>query len=306
MTVVLFVISFGLAIWICLEKQKNKTLKRELTYISDKLSNIIEEDTMETVKLMTQEEEVMRLLVLLNRILEDKHKSIVNYHKSEESMKKMLSNISHDLKTPLTVILGYLEMLLIKYEEEDAVEKAYLRTQEVIKLLNQFFDLAKLESGDKEFNMEKIDLSELCRLSVLDFYNNIIELGAETQISIPEHPIYVWGNRDAIMRVLNNLLSNAMKYGMDGNFFGLILHENEQMALVQMIDHGKGIEEQHWEAVFERMYTLEDSRSRNYQGSGLGLTITKELVEKMGGEIHLDSKPFEETVFTVSFQKINY
>lgn len=110
----------------------------------------------------------------------------------------------------------------------------------------------------------------------------------------------------ALNRILNNLISNAIKYGGDGKYLGLTLKEDSEKVTVSVIDKGKGIQEQYKEDVFERMYTLEDSRSKAYQGSGLGLTITKELVEALGGEIHLDSMPYKQTIFYFTFDKLEY
>lgn len=103
---------------------------------------------------------------------------------------------------------------------------------------------------------------------------------------------------------LNNLISNAIQYGFDGKMIGLKLRVDEKSVYIDVSDKGKGINEVHKDRVFERMYTLEDSRNTHYQGSGLGLTITKRLVEQMGGNISLDSKPFQKTTFTVGLKRI--
>lgn len=110
-------------------------------------------------------------------------------------------------------------------------------------------------------------------------------------------------HEEALDRILNNLLSNAVRHGGDGKVIGLGLREDERFVYVDVWDKGKGIREAHTDRVFERLYTLEDSRNRDYQGSGLGLTITKRLAEKMGGDILLDSRPHEKTTFTVKLRR---
>lgn len=305
-TIILAILCVALVIWIFLLMAKDRKQKKDMLYLREKLSEIMQKETTERIKFMTTDLEMQKLLVVLNELLDYNHANLMKYNHSQLSMKKMLSNISHDLKTPLTVIQGYLEMLELKYTEEEAVHKAYKQTQTVITLMNQFFDLAKLESGDKEIPIEKVDLSELCRVTILDYYQMLEEMEFQIDIRIPEQASYGLGNANAVKRILNNLISNAIKYGNDGKYLGIVVSEEADKILIQIIDHGKGIEEQHRADVFERMYTLEDSRSRKYQGSGLGLTITKELVEILGGEIHLDSKPYVETIFSFTIPKLNF
>jgi signal transduction histidine kinase len=105
---------------------------------------------------------------------------------------------------------------------------------------------------------------------------------------------------------MNNLISNAIKYGHDGKYIGLNLSFDDKFVYVEIWDKGKGIDITNIEKVFERMYTLEDSRNKLYQGSGLGLTITKRLVDKLGGEISLMSKHYERTSFTFKLKRILY
>jgi signal transduction histidine kinase len=227
------------------------------------------------------------------------------------TMKKMLSNISHDLKTPLTVVLGYIEAIKldrnISNEERDVLlSKVDNKTHEVLELINKFFDLAKLESGDKDIPLTRINMNEVCRKNILTFYDILTSKGFEVIIDIPESNIYTMGNEEALDRILDNLISNAIKYGNEGMVLGLSLRNDDNYVYVVIWDKGKGISETHKDKVFERMYTLEDSRNKLYQGSGLGLTITKRLVEKLAGEIFLESKPYEKTSFTFKLKRITY
>lgn len=306
MNIILGVVSLLLLVGLWIERTRRQTLIKELKYIHTKLEQIMEEDTNERIRVVTMNPETKVLLSTINTLLDHNHQNHVKYNKSKTSMKKMLSNISHDLKTPLTVVLGYLEMLSLKYKEEENIEKVYEKVKEVLALINKFFDLAKLESGDKQLHMEKLDLCEICRMALLDYYRTLENNAYEVELQIPDVPLYILGDREALKRILNNLISNAIHYGDLGKYLGLCVREENEHIIVEVIDKGKGIKEQYKEEVFERMYTLEDSRSKAYQGSGLGLTITKELVEKMGGEIHLDSEPFVKTVFSFWLNKLTY
>lgn len=306
MEIVLISIIGILGIVIFLQHHKNVQTAKEIKYITQKLEEIISNNSIEKVKVFTGSDEVKSLVAIINEVLDDNHKNKMKYKKTRHSMKKMLSNISHDLKTPLTVILGYTEMLQVTGKERDMVDKIYIKATEVLDLINKFFDLAKIESGDKQFPMSKVNIGELCKVTLLEFYDSLCNEGIEVDIHIPEKNIYVLGNEEAIRRILNNLISNAFKYGKDGGFLGLTLKEEETFIKIDVIDKGKGIEEKYKEEVFERIFTLEDSRSKAYQGSGLGLTITKQLVETLGGEIHLNSIPNEKTVFSFILHKANY
>ncbi|MDC2863120.1 HAMP domain-containing histidine kinase [Bacillus sp. BP-3] len=296
---------------IYLQYRKGKNRSANLRYTYEKLHMILEKKTNENLLVVTDDKELKALLVAINYLLDEKKKTIAKHSKLEISMRKMLSNISHDLKTPLTVILGYIEILNVdktisKEDRKVLLEKVHTKTLEVLDLIHKFFDLAKLESGDKDIEMTRIYMNEICQEHMLSFYDLLTTQGFDVHIDIPETPIYAHGNTEVLGRIMNNLISNAIAYGGDGKTLGITLRSDEQFVYVDIWDKGKGISESHIDKVFERMYTLEDSRNRLYQGSGLGLTITKRLVEALGGEIHLSSTPYEKTVFTVMLRRINY
>lgn len=287
-----------------------KDRSNNLIYIHEKLKNIIDKNSSEKLLVFTDDKELISLLMQINNLLSFSQKIIAHYSKTEIDMRKMLSNISHDLKTPLTVVLGYIETIQldssISNEEGDRLlQKIQDKTREVLELINKFFDLAKLESGDKKVELTKVNLNEICRKNILNFYEILTAKDFQVDIDIPDKNIYILGNEEALDRVLNNLISNAIKYGSDGKIIGLKLRIEDNFAYIDIWDKGKGIEETHKDKVFERMYTLDDSRNKLYEGSGLGLTITKRFVEKLGGEIFLQSIPYKRTVFTVKIKRID-
>ncbi|CEI83617.1 two-component sensor histidine kinase [Oceanobacillus oncorhynchi subsp. incaldanensis] len=282
---------------------------KQIKYMHEKLDKIIADKTSENLLVFTDDKELIPLLISINHLLNHNQKILADYTKKEESIRKMISNISHDLKTPLTVIVGYLEIIqsnkVIEKEAGKEVRKAHEKAAELLTLINTFFDLAKLESGDKEITLEKIHINEICRKSILEFYEMLTQQGLDVSINIPDEHIYVAGNEEALDRILRNLISNAIKYGKDGQVVGLNLKHDNAFAYIEVWDKGKGIDEMNKESVFERLYTLEDSRNKLYQGSGLGLTITKRLVESLEGEISLSSKAYDKTVFTVKLKKLS-
>lgn len=284
-----------------------KGIQNQLRQITQNLESILERDSDESVMIFTDNLELTGLLAQINRLLDRYRKSKVEFLRSEISSKKMLSNISHDIKTPMTVILGYLEIIRLHGDpDQEMLSKVEDKAQRVMELINQFFTLAKLESGDMDIELSKINLSEVCREAILDFYELLTQKGFDVEIDIPETAVYVQGNKDALQRILFNLISNAIRYGADGKFLRIALSTSETIALVQVTDHGKGIESDFADTVFERLFTMEDSRNREIQGNGLGLTIAKNLAQQLGGDITLQSVPFVETTFSVKLKQFRF
>lgn len=279
-------------------------MQRQLKQISRKLAEIQDTDSDEYVMNFTDNKALMELLAQINRLLEERKKIKADFCRSENSLKKMLSNISHDIKTPMTVILGYLEILKMdSMKENEMLLKVEQKTQQVMDLINQFFTLAKLEAGDTDIEISKIDICESCRESVLDFYEILTQKEFQVEAEIPEEPVFVQGNKDALRRILFNIISNAVRYGSDGKYMGIFFRSDDKYVYVDVEDRGKGIDKAFAQNVFERLFTMEDSRNREIQGNGLGLTIAQNLARQMGGEIILDSEPNMKTTFTVKLRK---
>ncbi|MCI8530902.1 sensor histidine kinase [Acutalibacter muris] len=282
-------------------------IQTKLRKISGKLKEITDTDSDERVMVFTENKELMELAAQINRLLENHLKVKADYRRAEIASKKMLSNISHDIKTPMTVILGYLEIMRINGKSTDELlGKIEQKAENVMELINQFFTLAKLESGDMAMELSKIDICEICRESILDFYEILTSNDFQVDIDVPELFIYIQGNKDAVQRILFNLVSNVVRYGADGKYLGVFLRADEKSVYIDVTDKGKGIDKQFANSVFDRLFTLEDSRNRNIQGNGLGLTIAKNLALQLGGDITLESTPYEKTTFTVRFKRMSY
>ncbi|WP_144788217.1 sensor histidine kinase KdpD [Lysinibacillus fusiformis] len=310
MIILLFIIVVLIGIVIFQWKTK-KEQDQTIQYIYEKLQVIVQEQSNEKILVTTSNSQIQQLLISINAWLDYHQKVQATHRKMEDSMKKMLANISHDLKTPLTVVLGYIEMLQLQgsaseEERQRLLAGVHAKTLEVLKIIHTFFDLAKLEAGDTDYPITKINVCEISRKNILSFYDMVTSMGLNITITIPETPMYALGNEEALDRVLNNLLSNALAYGADGNIIGLTVRNDETTIYIDVWDCGKGIDEYHIDSVFERMYTLEDSRNKSFQGSGLGLTITKRLVEMMDGSIQLSSIPYKKTIFTIALKRMMY
>lgn len=282
-------------------------IQKKIQKISGKLKEITDTNSSERVMVFTENKELKELAAQINHLLENHLKVKADYCRSEIASKKMLSNISHDIKTPMTVILGYLEIMRINGTSTDEMlGKIEQKAENVMELINQFFTLAKLESGDMDIELSRIDVCEVCRESTLDFYEILTSKNFQVDIDIPETSVYVHGNKEAIQRILFNLISNVIRYGADGKYLGINLRTDKNAVFIDVIDKGKGIEKNFAASVFDRLFTMEDSRNRNIQGNGLGLTISKNLALQLGGDIILDSTPNVKTVFSVKLKKMSY
>lgn len=308
---IIFFLSACIAVLICIVLYQQFAFRTgtqiKLKKISQKLEEIQDTDSDENVMVFTDNKVLMDLAAQINRLLENQRKVKVDYRRSEISSKKMLSNISHDIKTPMTVILGYLEIMRLNSSgENEMLLKVEQKAQRVMELINQFFTLAKLEAGDTQITISKIDVCEACRENVLDFYELLTQKEFQVDVDIPEEAVFVRGNKDALQRILFNLISNVVRYGDHGKYMGMFLRSDEKYIYIDVVDKGKGIERAFAQNVFERLFTMEDSRNRKIQGNGLGLTIAQNLAHQLGGEITLESEPNVKTTFTVKLRKFSY
>lgn len=308
---IIFFLSVCIVVLICIVLYQQFAFRTgtqgKLKKISQKLEEIQDTDSDENVIVFTDNKVLMDLAAQINRLLENKRKVKVDFRHSEIASKKMLSNISHDIKTPMTVILGYLEIMRLNGSgENEMLLKVEQKAQRVMELINQFFTLAKLEAGDTDIEISKIDVCEVCRENVLDFYELLTQKEFEVEVDIPEEAVFVRGNKDALQRILFNLISNVVRYGIDGKYMGIFLRSDKKYIYIDVVDKGKGIDKAFAQNVFERLFTMEDSRNREIQGNGLGLTIAQNLAHQLGGEIILDSEPNVKTTFTVKLRRFAY
>lgn len=308
---IIFFLTICVGILVCVILYQQFALRTgtqaKLRAISDKLKEIIEKDSDEQITVFTENKDLMELAAQINALLEKYLKTKADYRRSEITSKKMLSNISHDIKTPMTVILGYLEIMqLSETPSDEMLKKVERKAQSVMELINQFFTLSKIESGDMDIGLYRVDICEICRESVLDFYELLSNKKLYVKVDMPETPIYIQGNKEALQRILFNLISNVIRYGADGKYLGISLRDDDRNVYVDVTDKGKGIDRAFADSIFDRLFTMEDSRNRNIQGNGLGLTIAKNLAQRLGGTITLESIPHVKTTFTVRLKKISF
>lgn len=306
---IIFFLSICVAILVCviIYQQFAFRTQAKLDGISQKLEEILDTDSDEKVMVFTDNPSLISLATQINRLLVDRQKVRADYRRSELASKRMLSNISHDIKTPMTVILGYLEIMRVNGDpRQEMLGKVEATAHRVMELITQFFTLAKLEAGYTELERSKLNLNEVCSENILSFYELLSTQDFQIEVDIPNAPVFVMSNSDALQRILFNLISNAIRYGADGKYLGMVLRSDEENAYIDIIDKGRGIPKEFADTIFDRLFTMEDSRNPRMQGNGLGLTIAKNLAVQLGGDITLTSQPNVKTVFTVTLKKMTY
>ncbi|TDX00130.1 sensor histidine kinase [Dinghuibacter silviterrae] len=223
---------------------------------------------------------------------------------NENFRKEFLQNLSHELKTPIFAIQGYIDTLLNGAMNNPEVHKKFLENasknvDRLVNLVDDLDEISKLESGHQQLNKETFAIQELIR----EVYDSLSLRASDKQIKASikkgcEAPLTVLADKEKIRQVLINLVDNAIKYGRtSGSIIASIYKTDGKHALVEISDDGIGIAEEHLNRIFERFYRTDAARSRKQGGSGLGLAICKHIVEAHGQVIHVRSKPDIGTTF---------
>lgn len=202
---------------------------------------------------------------------------------NDNSRRELIANVSHDLRTPLASLQGYLETLLLKNEslsEDETLEyiqTAYNNSKRLQKLISELFELASLENNDATIHFESFSMSELAHDVSQKFKLKAKSKGITLETKIPEKPGFVSADIGLIQRVLENLLDNAIKYTPEGGEVEIALNIDNLKVATVIKDSGQGVSEEEAKHIFERFYRIE--KHRDEDGSGLGLAIVKRIIQ---------------------------
>ncbi|KKB72164.1 MULTISPECIES: sensor histidine kinase [Bacillus] len=250
------------------------------------------------------------IIFSINELIEQLEKVQIDAAQSEMARKRLLSNISHDIRTPLTSIIGYIDALKDGVASSEKEKQEYLnilskKSSSLKQLIDEIFNMAKLDANEIPLNIESFDLAELVRETLINFLPELKKHDIELNVHIPEKKCFIMADRLSLIRVIENLVKNGVHYGKAGKILGIELRETDREYQLLVWDKGPGIPEHDIENVFERMYRRDRSRKLG-EGSGLGLAIAKSLVEKNRGTIWAESTPWEKTTFGFSLPKQNH
>ena len=253
-------------------------------------------------------DELFRLADAVNQMAEKTGESIQSLKETDLLRKELLANLGHDLRTPLAATLGYLEEAE-RYAHQNEQQKSLQNLQAAAKqgdylkrLLNDMFELSILDSGTYKLNLESVPIGELLNESYYRHVQRYEKSGIILNLELEKNLPIVRIDALRILRVIDNLLSNARRYSPVGSQVILKAVQLGKYIEIKIIDNGNGISEAEMKHIFERYYRGTDARTRNEKGTGLGLAIAKASVEAHGGTLGVESKIGQGSIFTLNLK----
>ncbi len=266
-------------------------IKKDIASIDAEFYEILNGDTNGLITIDGRDKSVRRLAANLNLRLKELRSLRLKYEHGDLELKNAVANVSHDLRTPLTAIIGYLELL--EKEKMSADAKRYTRIivnriETLKQLAEELFRYSVVTSPDYDSPKERLCVNAVLEECIAAHYSSLVKAGITPQIIMPEIPVYRVVNRVALTRIFSNLLGNAIKYS-DGDLSITLTKECE----ISFSNTATKLTEVQVHRLFDRFYTVENAR----ESTGLGLSISRVLAEKSGGEI---SAEYDDKILTVT------
>ena len=290
---------------VCSSVRTVRRVKKEISEIADALEDIKNGNGNRRILAETHEL-IAPLAYAINDIILSYEKRLSAYHQTDETNRQLMTSLSHDVRTPLTTLIGYLDAahkgIVDGKERDDYIETARRKAHDLKEYIDVLFDWFKLGSNEFSMNIAEIDLTELTRNILIDWIPIFEDTQVDFTIDIPEQPFRVQIDPDGYMRILNNLIQNVISHS-HADKIEIALSEQNRNIKILLSDNGIGIDKEDLKHIFDRLYKCDKGRSE--KGSGLGLSIVHELVEKLNGTITADSTPGKGTIFTLFFPLID-
>lgn len=278
-------------------------VRGQLSLIKDALMDIKSGNLNRRV-LVRESDMTKQICYDINEIAMSSQSRLIQQKQSEQAYKRLMTSLSHDVKTPLASLVGYLEAVESKMvtgaEQEEYIRVAAEKAHHLKEFVTVLFEWVKLDAGEQIFHFELCDLNELSRNIMADWVPLLESHNLTYEIEIPETECMTRVDPTAYTRILNNLLQNILTHSVASQV-SLTVTETEQQAKIVVADNGKGISASDLPHIFERMYQCDHSRAA--KGNGLGLSIAKELVSVHKGTITAASIPGAGTTFTIMLPK---
>ncbi|WP_397376693.1 sensor histidine kinase [Paenibacillus sp. p3-SID867] len=242
----------------------------------------------------------------INQMSRQLHQSILEERNAEKTKNDLITGVSHDLRTPLTSILGFLEVIEEdRYQDEVElryyVNIAYEKAQSLKKLIDDLFEYTRINNG-LPLDIREIDMAQFMRQLIEEFVPALEKAGLECKLAA-EEGLVVRADGAQLVRAYENLISNAIRYGESGKRIDIAVRSDGNQVSISFTNYGDPIPERDLPFIFDRFYRVEASRSKQTGGTGLGLAITKSIVEVQGGEIRVRSDRHR-TTFETRFPKV--
>lgn len=303
-TVLLLFMILGIVVFsVIFMLLQSKSLKY-IDYIYTSVNQISSGDFSLDIEIMG-DDEFSSMAESLNNMKKEISKIMEKERESEKNKNELITSVAHDLRTPLTSILGYLELLNSErfFDEEtkkNYINIAYKKAKRLQKLTEDLFGFTKLNYGKLAMNTKQFDLVKLLSQIMDEFYPSFEKNKLSFELRTNVQNIMMYGDINLIVRLFDNLINNAIKYGSDGKRIDVKIEADIEKAKVMIINYGKPIPNKELPLLFNKFYRVESSRSENTGGTGLGLAIAKNIVDIHKAEIEVESD-IRRTVFTVTF-----
>lgn len=252
---------------------------------------------------VSSRDELGELAENINRMSAQLKTSIEEERRAEQSKNELITSVSHDLRTPLTSINGYLGLIeQDRYRDEVElryyVDIAYEKAQRLTVMINDLFEYTRTRGGGIKLRLTDINLVDMIGQLAAHFRYHLEMAGMECRLFFPEERLMISADGDKLVRVFENLILNGIHYGQQGKYIDLKVRRENNDVVVDVVNYGEPIPERDLPHIFERFYRVEKSRSEQTGGSGLGLAIAKTIVELHGGQISVYSDPIR-TLFEI-------
>ncbi len=250
-------------------------------------------------------DELGNLASTINQMAGKLKQSIEEERQSEQAKRDLITSVSHDLRTPLTSIIGFQGLLMDRSHHSDAeLERfaaiAYKKSLKLQTLIDELFEYTKVSYSGYPLNRQLINLNELVGQVVEEMFPVFDQAGVACRLSVPDERIALWADGELLHRLLENLLNNAVKYGAEGVHIDVAVRSASDAAILTVTNYGPAIPREALPHIFQRFYRVEQSRSRQTGGTGLGLAIAANIVQMHGGTITVESGQ-SGTTFTARF-----
>lgn len=278
-----------------------RRVKKQIAEITDALIDIKKGNGNRRI-LSATNELVAPLAYEINEIVVSYESRLSTVRQTEETNRQLMTSLSHDVRTPLTTLIGYLDAahkgIVTGKDRDDYIETARRKAHDLKEYIDVLFDWFKLNSNEFAMDINIVEAAELTRNILIDWIPIFEDKQIDYNIDIPEQPFRVKLDTDGYMRILNNLIQNVISHS-HADKIEIILSKQEKNMQIRLADNGIGIEKEDLKHIFERLYKCDKGRSE--KGSGLGLSIAHQLVEKMNGTITANSIQGKGTEFTLLF-----
>ncbi|HQQ93642.1 MAG TPA: ATP-binding protein [Bacteroidia bacterium] len=285
------------------------SLARDIGGLSEKIrKRFLSTEIPQPANLLEEQDSLKDLSEKVDLLIESREQELRHFENLDSYRKEYLGNVSHELKTPVFNIQGYVDTLLNGGLEDKSVNMDYLRRteQSIDRLINIIDDLetiTQLESRQLQLDMDRFDIASLCK----DIYATLELQASKKHIELEmarkyDRPVMVMADKFRIRQVLVNLITNSIKYGRERGTTSISLNYLNEDVVVEISDNGMGIETAHLPRIFERFYRIDKGRSREQGGTGLGLAIVKHILEAHEKSIRVESEPGKGTKFTFSLK----